>query len=160
MNMKTTNVLSKKGQDFKVRPAVSKDRKALMDLLNNAGPGCSAQTVWNIPWTWPQFQVVESPQGEVIASIGVEEIKEFPADEIRGLAVDKRFRGHGLASALVRLAVGHSKRLGRKTFCVTRGPDFFERVGFREIPPLLLGLYPWRRPTETNKGRVCMVSDR
>ncbi len=147
----------RRGETFKVRQATPGDRSSLVKLLNAAEPGCSPQTVWNIPWTWSRYQVMESSGGDIVASICLEDLEEMPATEIRGLAVDRRWRGHGLASELVRRAVSRGEERGRQTLCVTKGPEFFERVGFRESPPYLLNMYPWRRPSEDNKGRVCMA---
>ena len=152
-----TSLFRRRGETFKVRQATPEDRSSLVKLLNASEPGCSPQTVWNIPWTWSRYQVMENSEGDLVASICLEDLEALPATEIRGLAVDRRWRGHGLASELVRRAVSRGEERGRQTLCVTKGPEFFERVGFREIPPYLLSMYPWRRPSEENKGRVCMA---
>lgn len=140
-----------------MRQATPADRTALVKLLSDSEPGCSPQTVWNIPWNWAHYQVMEGSGGDIAACICLDDVEEMPASEIRGLAVDRRWQGFGLGSELVRRAISRCEERGRQTLCVTKGPAFFERVGFREIPPYLLNIYPWRRPSEDNKGRVCMA---
>jgi len=56
--------------------------------------------------------------------------------EIRSVAVDPTRTGHGIGRRMVEFLLDESMRLDLdRVFLLTRGPAFFEKVGFRTINP-------------------------
>ena len=54
--------------------------------------------------------------------------------EIKSLAVKKKYQGKGIGTGLVKKALEEAKSLGlKKVFVLTYEPEFFERLGFKEI---------------------------
>jgi amino-acid N-acetyltransferase len=54
--------------------------------------------------------------------------------EVRTLAVDPRWRGHGVGHALLQRLVATAREIGvRRVFCLTFEVDFFARHGFAAI---------------------------
>jgi len=55
--------------------------------------------------------------------------------EVRSLVVDPSFRGDGIGAELVRVVLDEAKSLGLKeVLSLTYAQEFFERLGFFEIP--------------------------
>lgn len=74
-------------------------------------------------------------EAEILA--GFASLKIFNADlaEVRSLIVAPQFRRRGIARAIVNELLGEAKFYGLKSvFTLTYQKDFFERLGFTEIP--------------------------
>ena len=55
--------------------------------------------------------------------------------EIRSLAVDKNYQGRGIGKKIVKALLKEAKEIGIKEVLVlTYKKEFFEKLGFREIP--------------------------
>ena len=69
--------------------------------------------------------------GEVIGCVSLVRYNDALC-EVRSLAVRPDFRGQGIASRLVRAALGLAREQGyRRVLTLTRAPRLFEKVGFR-----------------------------
>ena len=82
--------------------------------------------------------------------------------EVRSLAVDDKFRGRGIGSALVKWCISEARRLGiRKLMSLTYEQRFFERLGFVVVPKESLPLKVWsdcvRCPKNDNCDEIAMV---
>lgn len=117
-----------------IEDATAEDVRPLMRLMSAAVPDCSAQTVWAVPWSWSSYRVIRGPFDEPIACAALDDVDPDLA-EIRGVVVDKHFRGQGLATLVVRDAVDDAVRRGRTPVCITRHPSLFRRLGFVETSP-------------------------
>ncbi|MCX7913223.1 MAG: N-acetyltransferase [Thermodesulfovibrionales bacterium] len=54
--------------------------------------------------------------------------------EIRSLAVKEEYQGKGIGKALVKRCLNDVKNLGiKRVFALTYQPDFFKKLGFKEI---------------------------
>ena len=54
--------------------------------------------------------------------------------EVRSLAVKEEFQKRGIGKALVKRSLKEARDLGiKKVFALTYHPEFFKRIGFREI---------------------------
>ena len=54
--------------------------------------------------------------------------------EIKSLAVKEKYQGKGIGTRLVKKALEEAKSLGlKKVFVLTYEPEFFKRLGFKEI---------------------------
>ena len=140
-----------------VEPARHTDLNGLVSLLASSTPDCASQTVWDLPWQWPNYRVVRK-HDNVVAAASLTPVAD-QRSEIRGLAVDPRFRGKGLARQLVSSLVDAAAERGHETVCVTTSPDFFGRLGFARVHPFWLDLQPARRPLGECAGdRVTMIA--
>lgn len=81
-----------------------------------------------------RYWLAETDAGEVAACAGM----EFGEDAVlfRSLAVYDAFRGKGLAMRLIQRAIDEAAASGRQhMYCFsTRAADYFQRIGFREVP--------------------------
>lgn len=76
------------------------------------------------------YYVVER-EGRIVACCALHVCWEDLA-EIRSLAVEDDWRGHGIGRALVNRCLDESRELGLATvFALTLRPEFFERCGFQ-----------------------------
>jgi len=80
-----------------------------------------------------EFQVAEAPDGSV-AGCGALHVLWEDLAEIRTLAVDARWKGHGIGHAIMDNLVSQGRELGvRRLFCLTFEVEFFAAHGFRTI---------------------------
>lgn len=140
-----------------IEPARVTDLSRLVALLAASTPDCASQTVWDLPWQWPNYRVVR--EAEVVVASGALTPLGDGRSEIRGLAVAPEFRGRGLARRLVDDLVDGAVNRGHEAVCVTRNPEFFGRLGFTRVHPFWLELQPARRPLgEPAADRVAMIA--
>ena len=69
--------------------------------------------------------------------IGVAALHIFWEDlgEIRSVAVSRDFQKTGIGSQLVKKCIEEAKSIGlKKVFALTTRPQFFERLGFHQVP--------------------------
>ncbi len=112
-----------------VEPARREDLPQLVRLIGSV-EGCAPATVWSVPWDVDDYWVIRDGP-EVVAAGALQPVgDEGRQAEIRGLAVDPRYRGYGLASRLVQHLCALGSRAGLDVVCITRKPRFFERQGF------------------------------
>jgi len=138
---------------------VPDDARRIHALQREAAPHCIPQPVDEIRSRLDEFQVARDPERGVLASVAVRPLGELRA-EVRGVVVDRRLRGSGLGSALVRWAIRRAVAEGRQLVCVTRSPAFFESLGFREIPLSWIPEKPARPPGGPDlPARVAMAWD-
>lgn len=143
---------------FEVEDATEADLIDLQRILSHTVPECSPQTVWELPSRWSDYRVVRDDDGVVIAAASLQLVSDSRA-EIRGLVVDRTWRGRGLANLLVEDLLERARRSGREVVCVTRKPSFFARFGFEYTFPSWLA--PDRHVTAESADadpRVCMIS--
>ena len=118
--------------------------------LAEAVPHCCPQTVWSVPWTWPQYRLVYDAQA-TLAAAGALAPLDGGTVELRGLVVGRRHLGQGLATLLV----SHLLQ------CVTKNPRLFQNLGFQPTAPRWLDHDPRRRlgfGGHTPSPRVAMAS--
>ena len=79
-----------------------------------------------------EFRVAEI--AGALAGCGALHVMWEDLAEVRTLAVDPAWRGHGVGSRLLAALVDQARELGvRRLFCLTFEVDFFTRHGFRSI---------------------------
>lgn len=77
-----------------------------------------------------EFIVAEDSEGNIIGCGGLHVIWEDIA-EVRTLATDTRWRGHGVGHRLLQKLLVEARELGvSRVFCLTFEVDFFVRNGF------------------------------
>lgn len=144
--------------NLQLGPARRQDLSALVSLIGGAVPGCSPDTVWQLPWTWRNYVVLRTDEGRIVAAGSLQRIEARRA-EIRGLVVHEDWHGRGLASHLVEHLLREGDALGLQVVCVTTTPGFFRRLGFRET--VATWLTPQRVKSEARGApRVGMAARR
>jgi amino-acid N-acetyltransferase len=79
------------------------------------------------------YFVCENEEGEVIGSAAIHIMWEDLA-EVRSLAVREGQMGRGIGTKLVEACISEAIVLGiTRVFALTYRPDFFRRLGFREV---------------------------
>lgn len=124
---------------LRLHRAQQHDAPALKQLLASSVPECSVQTVWNIPWTWQHYRALRDIYGNPVA---IASLQPTPRDslELRGVTVDRRYRGQGLASKLLTRLL---REANADVLCRTQSPDFFAAFGF--VPTTPWWVQPQRR---------------
>lgn len=78
------------------------------------------------------FFIYENPQG-VMACAALHVVWEDLA-EVRSVAVSPELKGRGIGRALVEACKKEAKKLRiKRVFCLTYTPEFFRRLGFRDV---------------------------
>jgi N-acetylglutamate synthase-like GNAT family acetyltransferase len=126
-----------------VEPARYEDVPALVRMLAHNVPHVSSDTVWHVPWTWQHYSIVRCG-GRMVAAGSIQPLDGGRA-ELRGIVVDRAYRGTGVATLLIQHLVEWASQRGLHAVCVTRKPELFRRLGFEETMPSWLDLR--RRPT-------------
>ncbi len=79
-----------------------------------------------------EFRVAEA--GGVLVGCGALHVLWEDLAEVRTLAVDPAWRGHGVGGRILQALVEQARELGvSRLFCLTFEVDFFARHGFRPI---------------------------
>jgi amino-acid N-acetyltransferase len=130
-----------------IRKAVTGDVKAIHKILNRyAEKGLLLpRSLSEIYDHLRDFFVIEadglsdSIQGGCALGICWEDLAE-----IKSLAVAEAYQGKGMGSQLVEACLDEARRLGLKSvFTLTYVPDFFTRLGFREVEKSVLPHKIW-----------------
>lgn len=81
-----------------------------------------------------EFWVAERDEDGLVVGCGALHVMWEDLAEVRTLAVDPAFKGHGIGHRVLEKLVATAGRLGvRKVFCLTFEVDFFGKHGFVEI---------------------------
>jgi amino-acid N-acetyltransferase len=81
-----------------------------------------------------EFWVAERDEDGLVVGCGALHVMWEDLAEVRTLAVDPAFKGHGIGHQVLEKLVATARRLGvRKVFCLTFEVDFFGKHGFVEI---------------------------
>jgi N-acetylglutamate synthase-like GNAT family acetyltransferase len=139
-----------------VVPAVPGDAPAIARALRRCAPETVAVPEDEIRRHWRRYLVVRAPGVGVVATAALHE-REQGACELRSLAVEPRWRGCGLGARVVRSVIARVRRRGGPLLCVTLRPGFFERFGFRRLPPEAVPERRNRPPRVGGRPRVAMV---
>lgn len=76
--------------------------------------------------------------------------------EIRSLAVDKRYQKMGIGKNLVKQCLKEAKALGiNKIFALTYHPEFFQKIGFKDIDKASLPQKIWGDCLRCHKFPEC-----
>ncbi|ALC21702.1 N-acetylglutamate synthase [Streptomyces pristinaespiralis] len=81
-----------------------------------------------------EFWVAERDEDGLVVGCGALHVMWEDLAEVRTLAVDPAFKGHGIGHQVLEKLVATARRLGvRRVFCLTFEVDFFGKHGFVEI---------------------------
>lgn len=109
------------------------------------------------------YFVYENEEGEVIGSAAIHIMWEDLA-EVRSLAVREGEMRRGIGTKLVEACISEAIVLGiTRVFALTYRPDFFRRLGFREVDKSELPHKIWsdclKCPKFPNCDEVALVAD-
>jgi amino-acid N-acetyltransferase len=121
--------------EFEVRPAVSRDVKAIR--LLTARYVEQGLLVAKAPVSYyeslPDFVVAVAPSGELVGC-GAVHVMWDGLGEVRTVATRPSWRGRGVGRGIVEALVARGRRLGlTRLFCLTFEVEFFARLGFEAI---------------------------
>lgn len=109
------------------------------------------------------YFVYENEEGEVVGSAAIHIMWEDLA-EVRSLAVREGQMGRGIGTKLVEACISEAIVLGiTRVFALTYRPDFFRRLGFREVDKSELPHKIWsdclKCPKFPDCDEVALVAD-
>ena len=122
-----------------IRNAEFRDAAAIFGLIRANPKEVLPRPISDIVQSIDRFLVCEE-KGEVIGAVSWQILPEMaagkdPAIEIKSLVVAESARGRGIGGALAKAAI---KRAGvfrpAEIIVLTFYPDFFRRLGFKEVP--------------------------
>ncbi|WP_022873102.1 amino-acid N-acetyltransferase [Nesterenkonia alba] len=124
--------------DFRIRPARTADVRAIMSMSeplveNRVLVAKEAVAYYE---DIQEFLVAETGEADQARLIGFGALHVMWEDlaEVRTLATDPAWRGHGVGSALLGGLLDRARDLGiRRVFCLTFETEFFTRHGFEPI---------------------------
>ena len=89
------------------------------------------------------YFVIRNRAGRVTACVALH-ISWSDLAEVKALAVDKQKQKKGMGSALVVACIKEAEKLGiPRIFCLTYKPDFFKKMGFKEVDKMELPRKIW-----------------
>jgi N-acetylglutamate synthase-like GNAT family acetyltransferase len=141
---------------FSFGHAEPRDVPRIARLLRQSAPETIPVEPETLREQWRSYHVVRAPGFGVVAAAAVFPIEDGRC-ELRSVAVDGEWRGHGLGARLVRRAMLRALAAGRQLVCVTLKPRFFERLGFFEVPLDTLPDKPERGEAIDGRRRVAMA---
>ncbi|MEX1024406.1 MAG: GNAT family N-acetyltransferase [Planctomycetota bacterium] len=107
------------------------DVARIAQLLEHGAPETIVLSLEEIEERLDRFLVLRTPSGTVVAAAALHPIDEN-STELRSVAVDPDWRGHGLGRRIVRYALACVVGADRELFCYTFRPGFFRSVGFHD----------------------------
>ena len=139
-----------------VRKARMTDVAAMLELIN----GYAAQAIM-LPRT--EFEMSENIRdfavvtaGKRIAGCAALHFYTPTSAEVRSLAVDPAWKGHGLGRMLVADLESEAREHGITTlFAFTYVPDFFRKMGYTEVDRGELPLKAWKDCLRCPKFQCC-----
>jgi amino-acid N-acetyltransferase len=122
--------------DTAIRRARATDVRAIRRLVDQyAGPGrLLAKPTVKLFEDVQEFWVAEDRDTGTVMGCGALHVMWEDLAEVRTVAVDQAFRGHGVGHLIVARLLDIARELGvRRVFCLTFEVTFFSRHGFRRI---------------------------
>ena len=110
------------------------------------------------------YVACDSEAGDAILGVCALDICWDDLGEIRSLAMTKEHQGKGLAVKLVKACLEEARSLGlARIFALTYAPDFFSKMGFREVDKSSLHYKVWsdclRCPKFPDCDEIGMIID-
>jgi len=119
-----------------IRRARATDVRAIRRLVDQyAGPGrLLAKPTVKLFEDVQEFWVAEDRDTGTVMGCGALHVMWEDLAEVRTVAVDQAFRGHGVGHLIVARLLETARELGvRRVFCLTFEVTFFSKHGFRRI---------------------------
>ena len=123
----------------RIRPAVLADAQGIFDLIKSYPDELIARSLNDIIQNIDRFVVCEQ-DGRIVgcaASCILPEMgdPDRTGVEIQSVAVASDLRGSGMGTSLVRAVIDRIRPFGpSQAIVLTFAPEFFRRLGFREVP--------------------------
>lgn len=124
---------------YKIRPAEFKDVERIFTLIKSYPEELLSRSVSDISQNIDRFLVCEIKE-KIIGTVSWQILPEIgmprhPSIEVQSLAIEKKHHKAGIGRALVNETIKKIKPLHpHQIIALTFSPDFFRKMGFREIP--------------------------
>ena len=124
---------------FAVRPAGFADVETIFGLIKEHPQELLARPVYDIVQNVDRFLICEG-EGQILGTVSWGILPEIgtarqPTVEIKSLAVRPGYLRCGIGRRMVGAAIEHVQRLAPSQIIVlTFTPEFFRKLGFREVP--------------------------
>lgn len=139
-----------------VRPAEPGDAEAIAELLERRAPETIPVPADQVRDAIDNYLVIRAA-GRIQATAALFPVGDDDRLELRSVAVNPDFGGHGLGTRIVG-AIQREARLRRKALlCVTTSPAFFARFGFEPVRADAVPPKPEREDLPTEEEPVTMA---
>jgi amino-acid N-acetyltransferase len=129
-----------------LRKARVGDVKTIHRMINlSSGKGeILPRSLMDIYGSLRDFFIYYDEKEKVVAGICAMNIIWENLAEIRSLYVEDKYRGQGIAKKLVEGCISEAITIGfYRMFTLTNRPDFFKRLGFKEVDRSILSEKIW-----------------
>jgi amino-acid N-acetyltransferase len=141
---------------LKIRDAVISDVKAMHTLISGYAEydRMLFRSLSDLYEQIHSFKVAED-DGQVVGCCALKVLWEDLA-EVQSLAVDRRYFGKKIGTALVKACLEKARQLGlKRVFTLTLEPEFFEKVGFKRVDRQTLPMKVWSDCAQCPKQDHC-----
>ncbi len=141
---------------MKIRKAKISDLKEVQRLINDFArqEQMIPRSLNELYETLRDFVICEA--GRNISGVCALHIMWEDLAEIRSLAVDRKYQKIGIGRDLVKRCLKEAKALGiKKVFALTYHPEFFKKLGFRDIDKASLPQKIWGDCLRCHKFPEC-----
>jgi len=141
---------------LKIRKAKISDLKEVQRLINDFArqEQMIPRSLNELYETLRDFVICEA--GRNISGVCALHIMWEDLAEIRSLAVDRKYQKIGIGRDLVKRCLKEAKALGiKKVFALTYHPEFFKKLGFRDIDKASLPQKIWGDCLRCHKFPEC-----
>ena len=141
---------------LEIRKAGMSDIAPLLQLINDyAAKGIMLpRTEFEMSESIRDFSVVSS--GEELIGCGALHFYSPIMGEVRSLAVDPRWKAHGIGRCVVETLVAEARQFSLDAiFAFTYVPDFFRKMSFEEVERGELPLKAWKDCLRCPKFQCC-----
>ena len=143
---------------FIIRKPVFSDIDEMFDLIEGyASKGIMLPKPHSVLYeTLREFVVAEEPDSGKIVGVGALHLTWNELAEIRSVAVHRDFNRLGIGAGIVSRLLNEGRSLGvKKFFTLTYRPEFFESLGFFEVPRESLPHKIWKECIDCPKFANC-----
>lgn len=138
-----------------VQPAETDDAGAIAELLERRAPETIPVPADQVREAIDNYLVIRAA-GRVQATAALFPVDEDDRLELRSVAVNPDFSGHGLGTRIVAAIQRAAGLRGKGLLCVTTSPEFFARFGFSPASSETVPPKPEREELPTAEDPVTM----
>jgi amino-acid N-acetyltransferase len=139
-----------------VQPAEADDADAIAELLERRAPETIPVPADQIRDEIDNYLVIRAA-GRIQATAALLPVEDDDRLELRSVAVNPDFSGHGLGTRIVGAIQREARLRGKGLLCVTTSPAFFARFGFEPVSSEIVPPKPERDELPTAKDPVTMA---
>lgn len=139
-----------------VQPAEPGDAGAIAELLERRAPETIPVPAERVREAIDNYLVIRAA-GRIQATAALFPVEDDDRLELRSVAVNPDFSGHGLGTRIVGAIQREARLRGTDLVCVTTSPAFFARFGFEPVSSETVPPKPEREDLPTEEDPVTMA---